>query len=69
MSVYTVIEVIGSSAASWEDAAAQAIKTAGETLQDLRVATVVKQDIHLEDAGGDHLWDQASALVKYEHDR
>ena len=51
MSVYTVIEVIGSSATWWEDAAAQAIKTAGETLHDLRVAEVVKQDIHLEDAG------------------
>jgi flavin-binding protein dodecin len=63
MSVYTLIEVIGSSATSWEDAAAQAIKTAGETLHDLRVAEVVKQDIHLED-GGAILPDQASALVQ-----
>jgi dodecin len=38
MSVYTVIEVIGSSGTSWEDAAAQAIKTAGGSLRDLRVA-------------------------------
>ena len=34
---------------SWEDAAAQAVKTASESLHDLRVAEVVKQDIHLDD--------------------
>jgi hypothetical protein len=42
MSGYKVIEVIGTSATSWEDAATQAIKIAGETLHDLRVAEVVK---------------------------
>jgi dodecin len=36
MSTYKVIEVIGTSATSWEDAAAQAVKTAGQTLHDLR---------------------------------
>jgi dodecin len=51
MSVYKVIEVIGTSTTSWEDAAAQAVKTAGETLHDLRVAEVVKQDIHLGEGG------------------
>jgi dodecin len=49
MSVYKVIEVIGTSTTSWEDAAAEAVKTAGQTLHDLRVAEVVKQDMHLED--------------------
>jgi len=38
MSVYKVIEVIGTSTTSWEDAAAEAVKTAGHTLHDLRVA-------------------------------
>ena len=51
MSVYKVIEVIGTSATSWEDAAAQAVKTAGETLEDLRVAEVVRQDIHVDESG------------------
>lgn len=51
MSTYKVIEVIGTSTTSWEDAAAQAIKTAGETLHDLRVAEVTKQDIHLSEGG------------------
>jgi len=49
MSVYKVVEVIGTSTTSWEDAAAQAVKTAGHTLRDLRVAEVVKQDMHLEE--------------------
>jgi len=49
MSVYRVTEVIGTSSTSWEDAAAEAIRTAAGTLRDLRVAEVVKQDIALED--------------------
>jgi dodecin len=49
MSVYKVIEVIGTSSTSWEDAAAQAISTASETIRDLRVAEVIKQDIHVEE--------------------
>ena len=51
MSVYKVIEVIGTSSTSWEDAAAEAVKTAGETIRDLRVAEVVKHDIHLDEDG------------------
>jgi dodecin len=46
MSVYRVTEIIGTSSTSWEEAAAEAIRTAGGTLRDLRVAEVVKQDIH-----------------------
>ena len=49
MSVYKVVEVIGTSTTSWEDAAAEAVKTARHTLHDLRVAEVVKQDMHLEE--------------------
>lgn len=51
MSVYKVIEIIGTSSTSWEDAAAQAVSTATETIRDLRVAEVIKQDIHLEEGG------------------
>ena len=52
MSTYRVIEVIGTSGTSWEEAAAEALKTAAETIHDLRVAEVVKQDIHLDEGGG-----------------
>jgi flavin-binding protein dodecin len=51
MSVYRVIDVIGTSATSWEDAAAEAIGTAASSVRDLRVAEVVKQDIVVGDAG------------------
>jgi len=47
--VYKVIEVIGSSEASWEAAASQAIEQAGHTLKDLRIAEVVEQDIKIEE--------------------
>ena len=49
MSVYRVIDVIGTSTDSWEDAAKTAVKTASGTLRDLRVAEVVEQDISLDD--------------------
>jgi len=68
MSGYKVIEVIGTSATSWEDAAAQAIKTAGETLHDLRVAEVVKQDIHLDESGGITFRIKLELSFKYEHE-
>ena len=51
MSVYRVIDVIGTSTQSWEDAAATAVKTASQTLRDLRVAEVVEQDLHIEEGG------------------
>ncbi len=51
MSVYRVIDVIGTSSASWEEAAAEAIKTAGGSLRDLRVAEVTKQDVVVGDDG------------------
>ena len=51
MSVYRVIDVIGTSTTSWEEAAADAVNTAGHSVRDLRVAEVVKQDIHVGDSG------------------
>ena len=51
MSVYRVIDVIGTSASSWEEAAREAISTAGGSLHDLRVAEVAKQDIVVSDDG------------------
>ena len=48
MSVYKVIELIGTSEVSWEEAAKQAIERAGQTLEDLRIAEVVSQDLKIE---------------------
>jgi dodecin len=47
--VYKVVEVIGTSTQSWEDAAKNAVETAGQRLRDLRVAEVVKTDMTVKD--------------------
>lgn len=47
--VYKVVEVIGTSTESWEEAARNAVQTAAETLRDLRIAEVVKQDMKVEE--------------------
>ena len=48
-STYKVIELIGSSPNSWEEAAKNAVETAGKTLQDLRIAEAVEFDLKVED--------------------
>ncbi len=48
-SVYKLIEIIGASDKSWEDAAKQAVETAQKSIQDLRVAEVKELDIRLEE--------------------
>jgi len=47
-SVYKIVEVVGSSPVSWEEAAAAAVKRASSSLRDLRIAEVVEQDIAIE---------------------
>ena len=48
-SVYKLVEVIGTSTQSWEDAAKHAVETAAQKLRDLRIAEVVKMDMKVED--------------------
>jgi dodecin len=47
-SVYKVIELVGSSPTSWEDAAKNAVETAGKTLKELRIAEVTQLDVKIE---------------------
>jgi flavin-binding protein dodecin len=47
-SVYKVIELVGSSPNSWEEAAKNAVERAGQTLRDLRVAEINKLDMKVE---------------------
>lgn len=47
-SVYKVIELVGTSEASWEDAARVAVEKAGKKLKDLRIAEVTKLDMKIE---------------------
>lgn len=47
-SVYKVIEIIGTSDKSWEDAAVNAVKTASQSIRDLRVGEVKELDVKIE---------------------
>ncbi len=49
-SIYKVIELVGSSEKSWEDAAKKAVERAAQTLEDLRVAEVTAMDMKIEDS-------------------
>ncbi len=48
-SVYRVTEVIGVSSDSWEKAAQNAVETAGQSVRELRIAEVLRQDVTIED--------------------
>lgn len=48
MSVYKVIELVGTSDHSWEDATKQAIDMANKSLRDMRIAEIGKLDVRLE---------------------
>lgn len=48
-SVYKIIEIIGTSDKSWEQAAKVAVETASKSVRDLRVAEVTELDLKVED--------------------
>jgi flavin-binding protein dodecin len=48
-SIYKVIDLVGTSEQSWEDAARNAVEEAGKTLKNLRVAEISKLDMRVED--------------------
>jgi flavin-binding protein dodecin len=47
-SIYKVIEIIGGSEKSWEDAAKKAVETAAKSLKDIRIAEVKEMDLRIE---------------------
>jgi flavin-binding protein dodecin len=47
-STYKIIELVGTSDESWEQAAKNAVETAGESLKDLRIAEITKLDVTIE---------------------
>ena len=48
-SVYRVTEVVGVSSESWEQAATNAVEVVGQSVRELRIAEVVRQDVTIED--------------------
>ena len=65
-SVYKVIELVGTSAESWEKAAAAAVTRAGESLRDLRVAEISELDIQLKDGKVQAYRAKVKVSFKYE---
>ena len=64
--VYRVTEIIGTSPASWEDAAKNAVETAAKSLRDLRVAEVTKLDMKVE--GGKVVAYRARISLSFKYD-
>jgi dodecin len=65
-SVYKVIEVIGTSTKSWEEAAKMAVELTGEHLRDLRVAEVLEQDLVITDGKVEAYRTKLKVSFKYE---
>lgn len=66
MSVYKIIELVGTSETSWEDAAREAIERASQSLRDLRIAEIVKLDVRLENGKIVEYRAKVSLSFKYE---
>jgi dodecin len=66
--VYKIIELVGTSTESWEKAAAAAIKRAGKTLRDLRVAEVSELDMQIKDGKVEAYRAKVKVSFKYEGD-
>ncbi len=67
-SVYKVVQLVGSSKTSWEEAAKNAIDTASKSLKDLRVAEIGKLDLKLEDGKVKAYRARVSLSFKYRDD-
>lgn len=67
MSVYKVIEIIGRSKKSWEDAAASAVETAAKTLEDIRIAEVRELDMKVDK--GKVIEYRAKLSVSFKYDK
>jgi flavin-binding protein dodecin len=64
--VYRVVDVVGTSTESWEDAARNAVKTASKSLRDLRIAEVVKLDVKVDNGKVTAFRTRLALSFKYE---
>jgi hypothetical protein len=65
-SIYKVIELVGTSTKSWEDAAKNAVETASKSLRDLRVAEITKLDMKIENGKATAFRTRVSLSFKYQ---
>jgi flavin-binding protein dodecin len=68
-SVYKVIELVGTSKVSWEEAARQAVETASKSLRDLRIAEITKLDLRVENGKVVAYRARVSLSFKYEAEK
>jgi flavin-binding protein dodecin len=66
-SIYRIVDVVGVSEKSWEDAGRKAVETAAGSLRDLRVAEVTKMDMRLENGKVVAFRTRVALSFKYEH--
>ena len=64
-STYKIVELVGTSDVSWEDAAKRAVETAGESLKDLRIAEITKLDMTIEDGKVAYFRARVNVSFKY----
>lgn len=67
-STYKIIEMVGTSDTSWEEAAMSAVETAGESLRDLRVAEITKLDLTVENGKVSSYRARINVSFKYQKD-
>ena len=65
-SVYKVVELVGTSAASWDEAAKNAVETASKSLKNLRVAEITKLDMTVENGKVSAYRARVTLSFKYE---
>jgi len=64
--VYRIVDVVGVSTVSWEDAGKRAVETAAGSLRDLRIAEVTKMDMKVEDGKVSAFRTRVALSFKYE---
>jgi len=67
-SIYKVIELVGTSSESWEEAARAAVERASQSLRDLRVAEVVELDMQITDGKVEAYRAKVKVSFKYDSD-
>ena len=65
-STYKIIELVGTSDSSWEEAAKTAVETAGESVKDLRIAEVTKLDMTIENGKVSSFRARVNVSFKYQ---